>query len=43
VFRPGLQALDEHVAAQVLPPLRQAFAALDAATDSLIKEARLAA
>jgi hypothetical protein len=27
----------------VLPPLRQAFAALDAATDSLIKEARLAA
>jgi hypothetical protein len=26
-----------------LPPLRQAFAALDAATDSLIKEARLAA
>jgi len=43
VLRPGLHALDLQVAAQVPPPLRAAFAALDAATTSLIKEARLAA
>jgi hypothetical protein len=43
VLRRGLQALDARVLAQAPPPLRTAFAALDAATDSLIKEARLAA
>ncbi len=43
VLRSGLQALDARVAAHAPPPLRTAFAALDAATDSLIKEARLVA
>jgi hypothetical protein len=43
VLRPGLQALDTHVVAQVPPPLRAAFAALDTATNSLIREARLVA
>ncbi len=43
VLRPGLRALDSRVVAQAPPPLRAAFAALDAATNSLIKEARLAA
>lgn len=43
VLRPGLQALDQRVTARVPPPLRAAFAALDAATDALVKEARLAA
>ncbi len=43
VLRPGLQALDLRVIAQTPPPLRAAFTALDAATNSLIKEARLAA
>ncbi|MGH7753279.1 MAG: hypothetical protein ACREN5_10720, partial [Gemmatimonadales bacterium] len=43
VLRPGLQALDDRVTAHVPPPLRCAFAALDAATDALVKEARLAA
>jgi hypothetical protein len=43
VLRPGLQALDARIAAQAPPPLRTVFAALDAATDSLIEEARLAA
>lgn len=43
VLRPGLQALDARIAPQAPPPLRTAFTALDAATDSLITEARLAA
>ena len=43
VLRPGLQALDTHVVAHAPPPLRTAFAAVDAATDALVKEARLAA
>ena len=43
VLRPGLQALDLQISAQVPPPLRTAFTALDAATEALIKEARLAA
>lgn len=43
VLRPGLQALDLQVTAQVPAPLRAAFTALDVATNSLIKEARLAA
>jgi hypothetical protein len=43
VLRPGLQALDARIASQAPPPLRTAFTALDAATDSLINEARLAA
>jgi hypothetical protein len=43
VLRPGLQALDLQITAQVPPPLRTAFTALDAATEALIKEARLAA
>ncbi|MGH7752144.1 MAG: hypothetical protein ACREN5_04955, partial [Gemmatimonadales bacterium] len=41
VIRPGLQALDLRITSQ--GPLRTAFATLDAATDALIKEARLAA
>jgi hypothetical protein len=43
VLRPAFQAFDLGVTARVPPPLRVAFAALDAATDALIKEARLAA
>jgi hypothetical protein len=43
VVRPGLQALDLQITSQVPPPLRTAFTALDAATDTLIREARLAA
>jgi len=43
VLRPGLQALDPHIVAQAPPRLRTLFIALDAATDSLIEEARLAA
>lgn len=43
VLRAGLQALDARVIAQTPPPLRAAFAALDVATNALIKEARLAA
>ena len=43
VLRSGLQALDDRVTAHAPPPLRTAFAALDAATDALVKEARLAA
>jgi len=43
VLRPAFQAFDLQVTAHVPPPLRVAFAALDAATNSLIKEARLAA
>lgn len=43
VLRPGLQALDLQIVAQLPPPLRVAFAAVDAATDNLIQEARLAA
>jgi hypothetical protein len=43
VLRPGLQALDTRIVAQAPPPLRTLFTALDAATDSLIEEARLAA
>jgi hypothetical protein len=43
IIRPGLQALDTRIAAQVPPKLRTVFAALDAATDSLIEEAKIAA
>jgi hypothetical protein len=43
VLRPGLQALDTTVTAHVPPPLRRAFDALEAATEALIKEAKLAA
>jgi hypothetical protein len=43
VLRPGLQALDLQITAQVPPPLRTAFTALDAATEALMREARLAA
>lgn len=43
VLRPGLQALDLRITAQVPPPLRMAFIGFDAATEALIKEARLAA
>ncbi len=43
VIRPGLQTLDSHRAAQAAPPLRKAFAAVDAATVAMIREARLAA
>ena len=43
VLRPGLQALDLRIQSHAPPPLRTAFAALDAATTSLINDARLAA
>ena len=43
VLRPGFQALDRRIASRVPPPLRTALAAVDAATDSLLQEARLAA
>lgn len=43
VLRPGLQALDTRITAQAPPPLRTAFLAVDAATNALITEARLAA
>jgi hypothetical protein len=43
VLRPGFQALDPRVSSQTPPPLRAALAALDAATENLLKEARLAA
>jgi hypothetical protein len=42
VLQPGLQALDTRIVAQAPPRLRTIFAALDAATDSLIEEAGLA-
>ena len=43
VLRPGLQALDTRLVAQAPPRLRTLFTELDAATASLIAEARLAA
>jgi hypothetical protein len=43
VLRPGLQALALQITAQVPPPLRTPFTALDVATEALITEARLAA
>jgi hypothetical protein len=43
ILRPGLQALDLQISAQVPPPLRTIFTALDATTEALIREARLAA
>lgn len=41
--RPGPQALDSQIPSQAPPPLRRALAAVDAATDALLQEARLAA
>lgn len=43
ILRPGLQALDLSFTAQVPPPLRTTFAALDRAIDAHIAEAQLAA
>jgi hypothetical protein len=43
VLRPGLQALDLSFTAQVPPPLRRTFTALDQAIDDYIAEAQLAA
>jgi hypothetical protein len=43
VLRPGLQALDLQLVSQAPPPLRSACAALDAAVNDLISDARLAA
>ncbi len=43
IIRPGLQALDSHLTAQAPPPLQKAFAAVDVATEAMIREARLAA
>jgi len=43
VVRPGFQALDRRIASQAPPPLRTALAAVDAATERLLQEARLAA
>ena len=43
IIRPGLQALDSHLTAQAPPPLQKAFAAVGAATEAMIREARLAA
>jgi len=43
VLRPGFQALDPQIQSQAPPPLRRALAAVDAATDALLQDARLAA
>jgi len=43
VRRPGFQALDARMASQTPPPLRTALAAVGAATDRWIEEARLVA
>ena len=43
VLRPGWQALDAALVSYAPPPLRAAFAALDTATETLIKDARIAA
>ena len=43
VLRPGFQALDRRIASQAPPPLRTALAAVDAATERLLQEARLVA
>ena len=43
VLRPGFQALDHRITSQAPPPLRTALAAVDAATERLLQEARLAA
>ncbi len=43
VLRPGFQALDGRITSQAPPPLRTALAAVDAATEGLLQEARLAA
>jgi hypothetical protein len=43
VLRPGFQAFDPHVTSPAPPPLRTALAAVDAATERLLQEARLAA
>jgi hypothetical protein len=43
VLRPSFQALDHRIASQAPPPLRMALAAVDVATDTLLREARLAA
>ena len=43
VLRPGFQALDHRLTSQAPPPLRTALAAVDAATERLLQEARLAA
>ena len=43
VVRPGFQALDRRIASQAPPPLRTALGAVDAATERLLQEARLAA
>ena len=43
VVRPGFQALDRRIASQAPPPLHTALGAVDAATERLLQEARLAA
>ncbi|MBI4240228.1 MAG: hypothetical protein HY613_00805 [Candidatus Rokubacteria bacterium] len=43
VLRPGFQALDQRATSQAPPPLRVALTAVDAATDRLLRDARLAA
>jgi hypothetical protein len=43
VLRPGFQALDGRIVSQAPPPLRTALVAVDAATERLLQEARLAA
>jgi hypothetical protein len=43
VLRPGFQALDTRITSQAPPPLRVALLAVDTATDSLLREVRLAA
>lgn len=42
-IRPAFQALDTQITSQAPPPLRVAFTAVDAATDNLLREARIAA
>jgi hypothetical protein len=43
VLRPGFQALDRRIVSQAPPPICTALAAVDAATERLLQEARLAA
>jgi hypothetical protein len=43
VLRPGFHAHDCRIASQSPPPLRTALAAVDAATERLLQEARLVA
>jgi hypothetical protein len=43
VIRPGFQAPDHRITSQAPPALQRVFGALDATTETLLREARLAA